>query len=64
MQENYEIFIEITDCWFTILVLLFVLEIFKKKKKKKGLKINKQKKKTSENDKLTLIRVRTCLKST
>ena len=38
--ENYEIFN--TDFWFTLLVLLFVLEIFKKKKKK-----------SSENDQST-----------
>ena len=40
LQENYEIFFN-TDCWFTLLVLLFVLEILKKEIK------------SSENDQLT-----------
>ena len=34
IQENDEIFN--TDCWFTLLVLLFVLEIFIKKHTKNG----------------------------
>ena len=38
-----------TDCWFTLLVLLFSLEKFKKKKRIK----KKNKKKSSENDQLT-----------
>ena len=39
MQENYEILKDLinTDCWFTLLVLPFVLEILKKKALKKKL---------------------------